>query len=297
MTFDEESRPQVFGFANFAKAVLLHLAVFLFFYGFAKLHFRPKEAVIPIDLTVVVNDNLDGDENEPPPLRQPDPPPPPTPRPEPKPVEPPKADEHVRAVEEIREKPSPKPPEKKPEPKPPEKKPEPKPPEKTPEELRRERELARKKRMEEMVSRATKVKTPITVRDQPSGNGRTARQTLSQKDILDKFNQGYRPGRTEQLAANELQRCISLIQMALDRQWEALSPTVDRSGVVYLTVQFSNAGRMQNCRISQSCGSAASDRAALNVANSVGVIVGLGPEFIAQSQKQPVTIRYTIRGQ
>lgn len=274
----DEPKPKVFGAKNVALAIVLHILLFSVFYAFAKLHFRPKETVIPIDLTVVVNENVDGEENEPPPLDQtkPEPPPPPPP---PKEVEPPKVVEKVEAVEVVKEKPkeTKKPPEKKP-------------PEKSAKELREER-------MRRMREKATTVKTPIVVKNQPSGNGKTAKKTLSDREIQDLLNKGYKPGKKEELATSELQRCISLIQMALDRKWNELNPTIDRSGVVYLSVQFSTAGRLVNCRVKTSCGSAVSDRAALTVANSVGVIVGLDPAFIAQSQREPMTIRYTIRGQ
>lgn len=293
-----EKRPDVLGTTNVLRAVLLHVLLFVAFWLFAWLHgfFDPKETVIPIDLTVVVNENLDGEENEPPPLNN-DTPPPEPPKPAPPKVEevPVVEDPKVEAVEKIPEK---KKPEKKVEkPKEPEKPKEiekpkpPEPPKKTKEELLQER-------IKKMRESAKVVKKPVSieVKNVPSGNGRTAKKTLSDAEIQKLLNQGYRPGTKEQLAGSELQRCVSLIQMALDRTWDRLSPTIDRSGVVLLSVQFNNAGRMINCRIVSSCGSAISDRAALQVANSVGIVSGLGLQFIAQSQKEPVTIRYSLKG-
>ncbi|MBR1920397.1 MAG: hypothetical protein IJ829_00165, partial [Kiritimatiellae bacterium] len=67
----DEKRPEVVSAANIARALAVHVACFLGFFLFAKIHFKPKEAVIPIDLTVVVNENLDGNEDEPPPLDDP----------------------------------------------------------------------------------------------------------------------------------------------------------------------------------------------------------------------------------
>jgi TonB family protein len=110
------------------------------------------------------------------------------------------------------------------------------------------------------------------------------------------LNQGYRPGKSEQLAASEAQRCASLIKMALDRRWSELAPTIDREGMVVLEAQFTDAGRLINCRVVRSCGSAMSDRAALSVASTVGVVFGLSPEFIAASRKSPVQINYNVRG-
>lgn len=105
----EMKKPDVLGARSFGLALALHIVAFLLLYLFAMLHLKPRETVIPIDLTVVVNENLDGEENEPPPLNNPPEPPkvePPKPTP---PPEPPKVEEKVEAVEQIVEKPKPKP--------------------------------------------------------------------------------------------------------------------------------------------------------------------------------------------
>jgi TonB family protein len=283
-----ETRPQVLGTRTLVVALLLHVAFFLVFWIVSLLNFKPKETVIPIDLTVVVNENLDGKEDEPPPLEQTKPePPPPPPKPEPKvePPPPPKA-EKVEAVEMVKEPPKKKE-EKKPEKKEEKKKPEP--PKKT-------REQIMKERIAQMRKNATTVKTPIVVKNVPSGNGRTDKKRLSDEEVRKLLNQGYVPGRSEQIAQSEMQRCASLIKMALDRRWSELSPTIDREGTVVLEAQFTDAGRLINCRVVRSCGSALSDKAALSVASSVGVIFGLSPEFIAKSRNSPIQINYSVRG-
>jgi TonB family protein len=112
---------------------------------------------------------------------------------------------------------------------------------------------------------------------------------------MKRLNQGYVPGKSEQLATSESQRCASLIKMALDKRWQQLSPSVDTEGVVILSAQFTDAGRLINCRIVQSCGSKMSDRAALSVASTVGIVYGLSPEFIASSRKEPVKIVYRVQ--
>ena len=63
----DEKRPDVMSTANVVLALVIHVVCFLGFFLFAHLHFKQKETVIPIDLTVVVNENLDGNEDEPPP--------------------------------------------------------------------------------------------------------------------------------------------------------------------------------------------------------------------------------------
>lgn len=289
MLYGEKKRPQVLSAKTLTVALVIHVAFFLSFWLFSLFNFKPKETVIPIDLTVVVNENLDGKEDEPPPLEQTKPEPPkPEPKPEPK-VEPPPKVDKVEAVEMIKEPPKKKEPEKKKEEKKKEEKKKPEPPKKSREELLKER-------IAKMRKSVTTVKTPIVVKNVPSGDGRTAKKTLSDEEVRRLLNQGYRPGKSEQLAASEAQRCASLIKMALDRRWSELAPTIDREGMVVLEAQFTDAGRLINCRVVRSCGSAMSDRAALSVASTVGVVFGLSPEFIAASRKSPVQINYNVRG-
>ena len=68
----EMKKPEVLGARSVGLAVALHVVSFLLLYLFAMLHLKPRETAIPIDLTVVVNENLDGEENEPPPHCKPD---------------------------------------------------------------------------------------------------------------------------------------------------------------------------------------------------------------------------------
>ncbi|MBP5286257.1 MAG: hypothetical protein ILO34_09195, partial [Kiritimatiellae bacterium] len=95
---NEADRPSVFSGFNFAAAAVVHV---IFFGGVWALNgfsvFKPEKA-IPIKLTIVVNENLDGVENEPPPLNDPVPPPPP---PRPKPPEPKKEPEKPKELEKI----------------------------------------------------------------------------------------------------------------------------------------------------------------------------------------------------
>ena len=291
----DEKRPDVMSTANVVLALVIHVVCFLGFFIFARLHFKPKETVIPIDLTVVVNENLDGNEDEPPPLDDP-PPKPPEP---PKVVTPPptpKVDTKVDAVVKEKEKP------KKPEKKPPEKKPEakkeepkkpdppkkvePKKPEKTKEELLKER-------MEKMRNSAKTVK--IKVPDAPSGNGRTERQTMTEDQIRKLLSQGYTPGSKTQLATSTMQLCLSKIQMAINARWSKVNPRIGAEGYVLIAVRFNASGQMVNCRLSESCGDKTSDSAALTVVRSVGPIAGLDKEFLREFGKQDLVIRYKVQ--
>jgi len=301
----DERRPDVVSTTNVALAVALHVLFFIGVYMFARMHFTPKETVIPIDLTVVVNENLDGVEDEPPPLNDPPPTPPEPPKP-PEPTPPPPTPPEpkvVDAVEVVKEKP--KPPEKKPpekpkesledrlkrmresvkEPKPQEKKPEP--PKKTKEELLNER-------MAKMKNSATVKKVNIKVPDAPSGNGRTDKKTLTDKEIRDLLNKGYKPGATTQIAQSEMQFCISRVRGAIDAKWKELQPTIGAEGTVFIAVRFGMNGAMVNCRLNQSCGDRTSDTAALTVVRSVGPISGLDADFLRKYSKEDLIIRYKV---
>lgn len=294
MTGDGESgKPSVLGVRSIGLAVAGHVAAFLLLYFFALVHFRAEETVIPIDLTVVVNENLEGEENEPPPLSKPEPEPEPPKPPEPPPPPPPKVAEKVEAVEEVVEK-KPDPPKEKP--KPPEEKPKeekkpdpPKPPEKTKEELMKER-------MEKMRQSAKVVKTPvkIEVKNKPSGNGRTERQTMSEAEIRKLLDQGYKPGTTTQLAANEEQRCISLIREAFYAKWvrPAWNDTLKE---MLLEVQFDLNGRVKGYRLTKSSGDSAADATVRQAASLVNTVHGLSTDFLRQNPT--VTIRFKVTPQ
>lgn len=291
----DEKRPDVMCTANVVLALVIHVACFLGFFLFARIHFKPRETVIPIDLTVVVNENLDGNENEPPPLDDPPPNPPETPKVVTPPPPPPKVDTKVDAVIKEKEKPKKpekKPPEKKPEvkkdePKKPEppKKEEPKKPEKTKEELLKER-------MAQMVKSAKTVK--IKVPDKPSGNGRTERQTMTEDQIRKLLSDGYVPSSKTQVATSTMQLCLSRIQMAINARWSKVHPRIGAEGYVLISVRFNSAGQMVNCRLSESCGDKVSDSAALTVVRSVGPIAGLDKDFLREFGKQDLIIRYKV---
>ena len=293
----EGRRPRVLDGGNIVVALVIHVAFFAGLYVFAVFHglFDKPEEIIPIDLTVVVNENLDGKENEPPPLRKPDPPKPKPapPKPKPKPKEPEKPKELekiatnvVAKVEKKDEKQSEKKEEKKAEKKA-EKKPEE--PKKTAKELREER----LKKMRESAKTVNR-KVTIEVKNAPSGDGRTTRKTLTDAQIRDLLNKGYKPGTSEQLATSEMQRCLSLIQMAIKDKWDKMAPKIGNNGTVVLSVQFNSSGGLINVRLAKSCGDKLSDDAALSVARSVSSIPGLSDEFISQFRREALAIRYYV---
>ena len=291
----EGKRPKVLDGVNVAVALVIHVAFFAGLYVFAVFHglFDKPEEIIPIDLTVVVNENLDGKENEPPPLQKTEPPKPKPkpepPKPKPKPKEPEKPKELEKIVTNIVQKVEKK------EEKKPEKKEEKK-PEKKPEEKKKTAKELRAERMQAMRDSAKTVNKPVTieVKNVPSGDGRTAKKTLTDAQIRDLLNKGYKPGTSEQLATSEEQRCQSLIRMAIERKWSQLAPRIGNNGTVLLSVQFNSSGGLINVRLAKSCGDKLSDDAALLVARSVSAIPGLSPEFISKYRREPLLLNYKV---
>ena len=288
MLFEETRRDGVLGAKNVGIALALHVGAFLLFLLYATLHglFEPKETVIPIDLTVVVNENLDGEENEPPPLNN-EKPPEPEPEPEPPKPEPvPEPEPKVEALEVVKEKPKVE--EKKPE----EKKPkEPEKPKKTKEELLKER-------LEQMRKNAkfVKKKVSIEVKEVPSGNGRTERKTLTDAQIRDLLNKGYKPGTTTQLAANEMQLCLSLIKQAFYDKWDR-PPWTESLRPMVVRVWFGAGGRVINFKLEQGSSDARADASIMRAARLVGSVPGLTPDFISKYRTSGIPVRFTVTPQ
>ena len=284
---NEMKKPEVLGARSVGMAVALHIVAFLLLYLFAMLHLKPRETVIPIDLTVVVNENLDGEENEPPPLNNP-PPKVEQPKPTPPPA-PPKVEEKIEAVEQIVEKKPEKPKEKPPEKPKEEKKPDPPKPEKTKEQLMQER-------MERMRNSAKEVKNPpkIIVKNQPSGNGKTDKQKMSEAEIRKLLNQGYKPGTSTQLAASEEQRCISLIREAFYAKWNRPPWTADLKEM-HLKVRFGDNGRVLGYQLEKRSGDPKADATVLQAAALVSSVPGLSLDFLTKNPS--VTIRFKVTPQ
>ena len=290
----EGRRPKVLSGFNLVLAVAIHLVAFVGFYVFAALHglFDEEEKIIPIDLTVVVNENLDGKEDEPPPLKKPEPTPPKPkpqpPKPKPKPKEPEKPKELEKIVTNVVTKVEKKE-EKKPEKKEEKKKPDP--PKKTAKELREER----MKKMRESAKQVNR-KVTIEVKNQPSGDGRTAKKTLTDAEVMKLLNQGYKPGKSEQLAANDLQLGYSLIKMAFEAKWDKPAWT-DTLRPMVIRVWFGAGGRVVNYRLEQSSGDPQADQTIKSAAARVGSVRGLPQAFVDKYRSSGVPIKFTVTPQ
>lgn len=281
MLIGENKTAGVLNPVNVTIALILHVLFFLGFWIYSSLDRKKELTVIPIDLTVVVQENLDGDENEPPPLK------PPESEPEPEPVKPPEppppppepvTEVPVEAVEKI--------PEKKPEKKTEKKIEKPKPPEpqkKTAKELREER-------IKKMRERAKNVKRMPDSSPQP--NGKTEKKTLSDAEIQKLLNAGYRPGRSNQLATSEEQRCLSLIKRAFESRWDK-PPYTDTLRPMVLNVRFGGGGRIVSYRLEESSGDRQADDSILRAAKAVGAVPGLSASFL-DKYSGGISVRFTV---
>lgn len=262
-----EPCPKVMSSRNLARAVALHVAVVVLFLIFS-IPLRRRAEIIPIDLTVVVAENLDGNEEEPPPMEKP------VARPAPPPVEvkPPPVVEESKVEALIKEPTKPKP-----KPQPPAEKP-------------KTREQLREERRKEMLKEAKIVKD--SGKRQP--DGKTDKAKLSREEALKLLNQGYRAGKSDNLAADEEQRCISLIQQAFYSKWER-PPWSSSLKEMLLDVNFDSAGHVTGFKLTQRSGEAAADRSVLEAAAKVSIVHGLSSGFL---KKYPtVTIRFKVTAQ
>ena len=282
----DQKRPQVLSAQSLCMALALHVAFFLGCYLFAVFHFRKDEVITPIDLTVVVVENLDGNPDEPPPLKKPEPepppPPPPKPQPKPKPKEPEKPKELEKIVTNIVEKV--------------EKKPEKKPEVKKPEEPKKTAKELREEKIKRMREKAKDTKAKPTAPQPPQPNGRTAKKTLTDAEIQKLLNAGYRPGSTTNLAASEEQLCFSLIKQAFEAKWDK-PPWTDTLKPMVMRVWFGGGGRIVKYNLEGSSGDPQADATIKSAAARVGVVQNLTASFIEKYGRSGVPIRFTVKPQ
>lgn len=287
--YDTAQRPKVLSKRNLAIALVLHVSTFVLFWLYAACHdlFDKEEEIIPIDLTVVVNQNLDGKENEPPPLKKVEPEPPkpkPQSKPKPKVKEPEKPKELEKIVTNVVAKVDKKAEEKRPEKKKPE------PPKKTAKELREER----MRKMRESAKQVDK-KVTIEVRTaKASGDGRTARKTLSDAEVMRRLNEGYKPGTSEQIATSELQLGYSLIKQTFEEKWDK-PPWTDTLKPMTIRVWFGGGGRIVKYNLERSSGDRKADQSILSAASRVGSIPALPAAFVDKFKRSGVPVQFTVK--
>jgi protein TonB len=240
--------------------------------------FRPKEIILPVDFTVVLEANLTPPNVPPeqppeqpaetPPERPPDAPPP-VPLPEPpknavvvdmkKPEPEKKKEPEIKKTE--------------PEKKKPEKKKEPeKPPEKKP--------FVKGKRIEAPV-RQPQPKEDFT-KLKPATTQPVTDAALSRDKIREMLDKGAKPGVRNTIPEDEMARCALLVKRAMYEAWE--QPGAGDAGPrpTLLDIRLDLSGRVVSYRIRQSSGSAFFDQTVLKAAANAMPIRGLSVAFLKQ---------------
>ena len=258
-------------------AFLLHVAAFVLFWIAAKIIYRAPDVIIPIDMTIVPpwaeqDPNDPEPDPNPPPEEQPKPEPP---KPTPKPEEPPKVEEKVEAVEKIPEKPKKKE-FKRSEIKHPEKKDE-----------KKDEKPKKKEFVKGPVKKAPKIPPPMKL---PPGKGTSRDKPLSQAEIMKALAAGAKFGASNQLAANEEQRCVSLISRRFYECWTDFNWSENLRPVL-LAVRFGGGGKILGYRIVQSSGDAKVDQSVLAAAKRADHVSGLSADFLKRYPE--VTISMT----
>lgn len=293
----DDNKPEVLSSRTVIASLVLHVAVVLLIVLFGSIKFKKEEQLIPIDLSIVVNENLDGEENQPPPLQDP----PPEPKEEPlkmpvKQVElppPVEVQKDIPAVIKEQEKPK-----------------------KTKEQIIKER-MQRirdnlKKNPDKPKAQKEKVKTDNRKRileslkptnkkveikvDAQSGNGRTDKRTLSRDEINRLLNLGYKPGTKNQLSQSESQRCISLIYNAFYSKWQQRPAWNKTLKPMHLKISLGLGGKITSYSLVGSSGDPAADKTVLNAASLVRSVAGLSAEFIRQ-HRSDIIIRFEVTSQ
>ena len=235
--------------------------------------FQKKEVALPLDFTVVLEENLEEPDIKPPAIV----PPvvsPPAPEPEPvKPIELPEPLKEavvVKKVKEVVKKPVVKPPEPTKKVKPPETKP-----------------FVKGKRVEAV---APKPKIDFTKLTPVTSKPVTAKK-LTRAEIEKALRDGAKPGVKNQIPDDEISRCLVLVRRAMYEAWEQPSTGDAGSRPTLLTIRLDNSGRLVSYRISQSSGSAFFDQTVLKAAANVAPIRGLSLAFLKQFEDMSIEFK------
>lgn len=246
---------------------------------------RPKEVAIPLDFTVVIEQNLVAPNvpdtvPEPEPVKAPDPKPKPPPEPpKPKPLpEPPKLKDVV-AVETNKQ---PKKVEtKKPAP------PKPPPPKKPDFKKGTRVEAPPAKPKEPRFDEMYKPYDP----SKPVSAKPVTDPKLSRAEIEKALRGGARVGTRNSIPEDEVSRCVVLVRRALYDAWEQPGEGDAGPRPALLDIRLDNAGRIVSYRIRQSSGSAYFDQTVLKAAANAQAIRGLTVAFLKQYETLSVEFK------
>ena len=105
------------------------------------------------------------------------------------------------------------------------------------------------------------------------------------------MNQGYTIGARNQIAKDELTRCVTLIQQAIRREWDKESFNWN-PGLVEIKVelQFGSGGVIRSFRVLQGSGDGEVDRTARNALTRLRSVPGLSATFLEVASTFLVTM-------
>lgn len=245
---------------------------------------RPKEVVIPLDFTVVldanpVEPNIPDVTPEPPPVKTPDPKPPPPEPPKPKPLPDPPKPKDVVAVET--NKPPKKVETKKPDP------PKPTPPKKPDFKKGTRVEAPPQKPKQPRFDELYKPYDP----SKPASTKPVTDPKLSRAEIEKALQGGARVGTRNSIPEDEVARCVVLVRRALFDAWEQPGEGDAGPRPALLDIRLDSAGRIVSYRIRQSSGSAYFDQTVLKAAANAQAIRGLTVAFLKQYETLSVEFK------
>ena len=243
--------------------------------------FRKKDLAIPVDFTVVLEENLVAP-NVPPEMEAPkekaSPRAEPEPEPEPEldPVKPPPLPDPPKEALVLEKKEKPKPQVQKPKE---EVKPSPKPEPKA----EPKKEFKKGKRVVQQ--------TPVPKGAQPTEDFTKLKpvttkpltdKRLSSAEIAKALQEGARAGTRNMIPEDEISRCVVLVKNAMYDAWEQPAEGDAVSRPALLDIRLDSAGRIVSYRIRQSSGSAYFDQTVLIAAANVAPIRGITVAFLKQ---------------
>ncbi len=120
---------------------------------------------------------------------------------------------------------------------------------------------------------------------------RVTDKQLSSKEIASALASGAKVGTRNQLPANEISLCVSLVRNALYEAWDQPGESEAGSRPAKLYIRLDAAGRISIYRITQSSGSAHFDSTVLKAAANCGPIRGLTVAFLKQHDEMTIEFK------
>ena len=121
---------------------------------------------------------------------------------------------------------------------------------------------------------------------------RVTDKQLSANEIAKALASGAKVGTRNQLPANEISLCVSLVRNALYEAWEQPGESEAGSRPAKLLIRLDGAGRIISYRITQSSGSAHFDTTVLKAAANCPAIRGLTVAFL--NEHDELTIEFKL---